>query len=277
MSLVEQSPAYSMVRQFRPIGYVSNLSDLFAKLSVDTLNTVQREGTHVSSMIFGNAIGLVETRRGKLDGKADVLEKLGSALQPGDVLLEKTPFRLSDALIPGHWGHAAIWIGKEEDIRRLGIWDHPVVRPYQQRISAGGGVVEALRSGVTMNTLQHFMNIDDLAVLRHEALSDEKRAEVVLHALRQVGKAYDFNFDVESTDRVVCSSLVYHAYGEVRWPSSRHVGRSTFSPDNVAAMATGGGPFAVKALYHDGKEIETEPQRALIALLANSKAVIEMP
>ena len=42
-------------------------------------------------------------------------------------------------------------------------------------------------------------------------------------------------------------------------------------------MATGGGPFAVKALYHDGKEIETEPQRALIALLANSKAVIEMP
>ena len=277
VSLVEQSPAYSMVRQFRPIGYVSNLSDLFAKLSVDTLNTVQREGTHVSSMIFGNAIGLVETRRGKLDGKADVLEKLGSALQPGDVLLEKTPFRLSDALIPGHWGHAAIWIGKEEEIRRLGIWDHPVVRPYQQRISAGRGVVEALRSGVTMNTLQHFMNIDDLAVLRHEALSDEKRAEVVLHALRQVGKAYDFNFDVESTDRVVCSSLVYHAYGDVRWPSSRHVGRSTFSPDNVAAMATGGGPFAVKALYHDGKEIETEPQRALIALLANSKAVIEMP
>ncbi len=277
VSLVEQSPAYSMVRQFRPIGYVSNLSDLFTKLSLDTLSTLQREGTHVSSMVFGNAIGLVETRRGKLDGNAEVLEKLGLMLQPGDVLLEKTPFRLSDALIPGHWGHAAIWIGKEGDLRRLGIWGHPVVYPYQQRIAAGRGVVEALRSGVTMNTLPHFMNIDDLAVLRHQALSDEKRAEVVLHALRQVGKAYDFNFDVESTDRVVCSSLVYHAYGDVRWPSAKHMGRTTFSPDNVAVMATGDGPFAVKALYHNGKEIRVEPQRVLTALLANSKAVLEAP
>ncbi len=277
VGLVEQSPAYAMVRRFRPIGYVSNLSDLFNKLSVDTLNTLQREGTHVTSMVVGNTIGLVETRRGKLDGNAPVLEKLSAALQAGDVLLEKTLFRLSDALIPGHWGHAAVWVGTEDELRRLGIWDHPVVRRYQQRIATGRGVVEALRSGVTMNTLSHFLNIDDLAVLRHEALSDAQRAEVILQALRQVGKAYDFNFDVQSTDRVVCSSLVYHAYGDVHWPSARAVGRTTFSPDNVAVMATGKGPFMVKALYHDGKEVQTEQQKMLVALLANSKLPGEAP
>ena len=276
-SLVEQSPAYSLVRKFRPIGYVSNLSDLFTKLSADTLNSLQRESTYVSSKVVGNAIGLVETRRGKLDGNTEVLGKLQATLRSGDVLLEKTPFRLSDALIPGHWGHAAIWIGGENDLRRLGIWDHPVVRSYQQRIASGRGVVEALRSGVTMNTLPHFMNVDDLAVLRHEGLSDVQRVEVILQALRQVGKAYDFNFDVESTDRVVCSSLVYHAYGDVRWPSARHAGRTTFSPDNVAAMATGNGPFSIKALYHDGKEVQDDPQKTLVALLANGKVPAAAP
>ena len=128
-----------------------------------------------------------------------------------------------------------------------------------------------------MNTLSHFLNIDDLAVLRHEALSDAQRAEVILQALRQVGKAYDFNFDVQSTDRVVCSSLVYHAYGDVHWPSARAVGRTTFSPDNVAVMATGKGPFMVKALYHDGKEVQTEQQKMLVVFLANSKLPGEAP
>ena len=33
--------------------------------------------------------------------------------QAGDILLEKTPFRLTDKLIPGYWGHAAVWIGGE--------------------------------------------------------------------------------------------------------------------------------------------------------------------
>jgi hypothetical protein len=128
-----------------------------------------------------------------------------------------------------------------------------------------------------MNPLPHFLNIDDLAVLRHESLSDAQRIDVILQALRQVGKAYDFNFDVESTDRVVCSSLVYHAYGDVRWPTARSAGRTTISPDNVAMMATGKGPFAVKVLYHDGVEIQTEQQKTLVALLANSKLPAQQP
>ncbi|HOI53042.1 MAG TPA: YiiX/YebB-like N1pC/P60 family cysteine hydrolase, partial [Azonexus sp.] len=212
------------------------------------------EGVNLSSLLFGNAAGLVETRRGKLDGQAPVLEKLAGTVQAGDVLLEKTPFRLTDTFIPGHYGHVAVWVGSEAELRRLGIWEHPVVRPYQANIRAGRGVVEALRSGVKMNTLRHFLNIDDLAVLRPRQMADTVRAEAVLQTLRQVGKAYDFNFDVESTDRIVCSELVYHAYGDVRWPTKRQLGRVTISPDNVAAEATGNGAFAIELLYHDGRE-----------------------
>jgi len=152
-------------------------------------------------------------------------------------------------------------------LRALGIWEHPVVRKYHDRIAAGNGVVEALRGGVTMNPLDHFLNIDDLAVLRGTTMSEEERAHVVVQSLRQVGKGYDFNFDVESTDRIVCSELVYHAYSQQTWPTDKHLGRATISPDNVAVRSLPGDFLSVVMLYHDGKEIAEQPDAFMARLL----------
>lgn len=267
LALIEQSPSVNMVRRIHPVGYAGKLIAFFTTFSVDGLNRLKDEGVNLTSMFFGNAVGLVETRRGKLDDRPEVAADIHARLRAGDVLLEKTPFRLTDSFIPGHWGHAALWVGSEAELRELGIWNHPVVLPHQAKISAGRGVVEALRSGVKMNTLAHFLNVDDMAALRHASISDERRAEVIIQTLRQVGKAYDFNFDVESTDRIVCSELLYHAYGDIRWPTERRLGRATISPDNVAVEATGEGPFTVVALYHDGEAVIDDPRAMLTKLV----------
>lgn len=267
LALLEQSPSVHMVRQPRPVGYVGNLLSFFTVLSLDSLNRLKDEGVNLSSMLFGNAVGLVETRQGKLHGRPEVTTAIQGQLRAGDILLEKTPFRLTDSFIPGHWGHVAVWVGSENELRALGIWEHPVVRPYQEDIRAGRGVVEALRAGVKMNPLAHFLNVDDMAALRHASISDARRAEVIVQTLRQVGKAYDFNFDVESTDRIVCSELVYHAYGDISWPTARHLGRATISPDNVAVEATGNGPFQVVTLYHDGDAITDDLRGRMTALV----------
>lgn len=269
--LIEQSPALNMVRKVAPMRELTGQVDFIGTLTIDTLFGLKNESTNLSSLLFGNAIGLVETRRGKLYHRQDVAARVAAGLQAGDILLEKTPFRLTDTFIPGHWGHAAMWVGSEADLRALGIWDHPVTRPHQEAIRAGQGIVEALRSGVEMNTVEHFLNIDDLGVLRHETLSREKRAEAILQALRQVGKPYDYNFDADTTHRIFCSKLVYLAYGDLQWPTSRMLGRATVSPDNIAARAIGDGPLSVSLLYHDGNEI-TESRREFMAQLLKGQA-----
>jgi hypothetical protein len=71
-----------------------------------------------------------------------------------------------------------------------------------------------------------------------------------------VGKAYDFNFDVETTDKIVCSELVYLVYPEPDWPTDRIMGRYTISPDHVARKSFKGGPLRLILLYHDGKGIQ---------------------
>ncbi|WP_374758519.1 YiiX/YebB-like N1pC/P60 family cysteine hydrolase [uncultured Deefgea sp.] len=64
----------------------------------------------------------------------------------------------------------------------------------------------------------------------------DKQHTTILTALAQVGKEYDFNFDVVMRQRIVCSELVYVVFPELPWPISKALGRDTISPDNVAQL-----------------------------------------
>ncbi|GHU29921.1 hypothetical protein AGMMS50256_15790 [Betaproteobacteria bacterium] len=270
---IAQSPAFHLVRQHRnPLRIMRDLVRFIGTLTTDSVAHLGEESFNFSSQLFGNTMGLVETRRGKLDQRPDVRADLEQALRAGDILLEKTPFRLTDNFIPGHWGHAAVWVGSKTELQALGIWDHPLVKARQAEIEAGKGVVEALRSGVKMNTPAHFLNVDDVAVLRldrPEALDRKARVEIILQTLRQVDKPYDFNFDVESSGRMFCSKLVYHSYARVNWPTSRMLGRFTISPDDIAQRSLADGPLSVALLYHDGRKID-ENAPAVMASLINT-------
>jgi hypothetical protein len=272
--LIAQSPSYSMVKKWSPYYVVGRKIGFLSGITTDTVTGMEREGVSLFSMVFGNAVGLVETRKGKLYGKKSVLSDVRQSLKAGDILLEKTPFRLTDKLIPGYWGHAAVWIGTEEELKELGIWSNPVVSRFRDEISSGRLVAEALRSGVELNTLPHFLNIDSIGVLRKADLSREARAAAIIAALRQIGKPYDFNFDVESKERVYCSKLVYLTYSGIDWPTKKSLGRTTFTPDDVAVKAVRDGDLQVVAFYHDGRRVITAPEERMAELMrvvANSK------
>ncbi|MDD2336045.1 MAG: YiiX/YebB-like N1pC/P60 family cysteine hydrolase [Geobacteraceae bacterium] len=266
-TLILQSPSYTMVSAWSPIHIVSRHIGFLGAVTTDLLAGLDRQGVNLFSMVFGNAVGLVETRKGKLYGRSDVRGKLQRTLTAGDILLEKTPFRLTDKLIPGYWGHAAVWVGTENELKELGIWDDPIVARHHDQIRERQLVVEALRSGVEMNSLEHFLNIDSIGILRKPGLSRESRARTIIQALRQVGKRYDFNFDVESKERVYCSKLVYLSYSGIDWPTKKSLGRTTFTPDDVAAKAAPGGDLQLVTFYHDGKLVKDQPLEQMVQLM----------
>ncbi|MCA1979219.1 MAG: hypothetical protein LDL19_08275 [Thiobacillus sp.] len=265
--LITQSPSYNMTRHFSPLAALGRKLGFYVPFTAETLLRLKDEGVNLTSMIFGNTVGLVESRRGKLYDRPDVRDGLANDLRAGDILVERTPFRLTDSFIPGRWGHAALWVGTESELRALGLWDDPVVRPYQAAIRAGQSVVEALRSGVQLNSLAHFLNVDDVAVLRPAGQTPAQQAASLRQALRQVGKRYDFNFDVETRDRLSCAELVYHAYGQIDWPTRRQLGRAVITPDDIAARALGEEALAVVALYNDGERVPGDLRIALERLM----------
>ena len=234
---------------------------------LDRLEQLADDALGTLSEAFGNGIGLVETRKGKLWEQEDVRRKVLDTLQPLDLLLEKTPFRLTDYFIPGHFGHVAIWMGTEAALEALGVWKQPGMqgdpfRGYRQDVAEGRSVLEALRSGVELNTLRQFLNVDDLAVLRPKTLAPDQAVPSLLRGFQQVGKEYDFNFDVETTATIVCSELPYHVYPGIDWHTEAQLGRFTISPDDVALQAVGEeAALELILFYHDGQQVE--PDEAL--------------
>ena len=257
--LINQSFSYNMTRKFSPLFIVGKKIKFMRAISKDSLKILKKDGINLFSKLFGNSVGKVATRKGKLFNRKDVFWQLTNQLCAGDILLEKTPFRLTDKFIPGHWGHAAIWIGTEKELEKLGIWNHPIIIPYHEKIKNGHGVIEALRSGVQLNSLQHFLDIDDVAIVRCPKLNSTNLAERIILSFRQIGKDYDFNFDVETTDKIVCSELIYTVYVDIDWPTEEALGRHTISPDHVAERTLSKGPLKLVTFYHDGKIVTNSP------------------
>ena len=263
MLIVDTSVMMKKIEDSSSIGDFTNKVSLLGNGSVDSFWGVTNFISGKTSKVFGNTVGLVEMRKGKLYNRKELTKEIQSQLKPMDILLEKTPFRLTDKLIPGYFGHVAIWLGTEEELKNADMWEHELIKPHHKEIREGKCVLEALRSGVVLSSLEHFMNIDDLAVLRsskpifHETLT--KRA------FRQVGKEYDFNFDVETLDTIVCSELVYQVFADMKWPTESVMGRSTISPDNVAQKVTK--EFTTPLLYIDGREVTSNRDAKIIELI----------
>ena len=263
MQLIESSPSYNYVKKIRVGEIAGNKFQAFERIAIDNTAEGAATGMDLLSGLFGNSVGLYESRKGKLYGDEEALETIRAQLQPLDILLEKTPFRLTDKLIPGHFGHVAIWTGSQAELVDAGVWDELIVNQYADSINGEHQIIEALRSGVQLSTLEEFLNVDDLVILRpifNELTEKRDAQEALLMAFRQVGKKYDFNFDVNTTDKIVCSELAYISFPAFDWPTDEVLGRHSISPDNVAQMAWNNVPLSLVMFYHDGELVPADEQ-----------------
>jgi hypothetical protein len=195
--------------------------------------------TQQLSGAIGNFAGMFRFRKGYLYKNDTLIKNIQNHLQPMDILSEKTGFALTDKMIPGHFGHIAIWLGTQKQLEKNKLWNHPVIRPFQNRIKLGYCILETDRGGTHLKTLKKFMNVDELAITRindFDNLPLNEKVSIYKNALAQLGKKYDFNFDVETSDKLVCSELLYQVFGSVHWPTDRMLKRATISPDNVMSL-----------------------------------------
>ncbi len=168
------------------------------------------------------------------------IEAFEPRLQPGDILLERRNWYLSNPFLPGFWPHAALYVGRLEDLKRLGIADHPAVQKHLAdylRAAPDGRaktVIEAVSEGVLLNSLTHSMQADYVAVLRPR-VGQRQVATAIVRAFANLGKPYDFNFDFEDTAKLVCSQVVYLSYADVLgFPLQRVLGRKTMPSNEIA-------------------------------------------
>lgn len=151
------------------------------------------------------------------------IRQLLAKLQPGDVLLTRREWYLSNIGLPGFWPHAALYIGTAEERRRFFAGPDLEVRLQARNPAAyarsllpqeHGHVVralEAMSEGVSFTTLEHCADADSLVALR-PLLPKPEKAVALLRAFHYAGRPYDFNFDFATDAELVCTELVFKAY-----------------------------------------------------------------
>jgi 1-acyl-sn-glycerol-3-phosphate acyltransferase len=179
-------------------------------------------------------------RAGQLMIAVTQLEEFRQKLQPGDILVERQNWFLSRAFMPGYWAHAALYVGGTNDLVRLGLDRDPRVmarwREYAARNSEGHEhlILEAVPQGVRMTTLEHCIGVADAAAVLRPRLDEARIKEAIARAFGHLGKEYDFDFDFFTSDRLVCTELVYRCYdGALQFPLVDVMGRKTLPPTEL--------------------------------------------
>ncbi len=170
------------------------------------------------------------------------LKEVAPLMRPGDLILERRNWFLSNAFLPGFWPHGALYVGTPEDLKRLGIADHPEVRARWTEYSAPGErgraktILESISEGVVFNTLEHSLHADYVAVLRPQ-LTDAQIGQAIVRAFSHQGKPYDFEFDFFTSDKLVCTELLYRSYeGLLSFDLVRVMGRDTLPAIEIVKM-----------------------------------------
>ncbi|MCU0293126.1 MAG: hypothetical protein MUF10_14225 [Thermoanaerobaculaceae bacterium] len=158
------------------------------------------------------------------------VKALGERLQPGDILLERREWYLSNVGLPGYWPHAALYVGTPGERERFFATDEVKAWVRGQGVASGGfGELLALREPGA-ERLEHSAAADAVAVVRPR-LPRAAVAAAILRAFHFAGRPYDFNFDFTTDQAIVCTELVAKAFDPqaappgLRFPVLKVLGR----------------------------------------------------
>lgn len=190
---------------------------------------------------IGMAISAVQWRHGRLNSGSGALDYLRARMRPLDVFLFSNKHRLSGHTGAGLFGHSAVYLGSERDLKALGLWNHPAIVPHHQAIREGRSVIESAQAhGTALAPVAHLADTDRVVLLRPQLAKERKEAAIArLFAL--VGTRFDHHYRLDESGRVFCTELIELGIPELRLPRRETYGREVILPDDVALRAISGG------------------------------------
>jgi hypothetical protein len=156
-------------------------------------------------------------------------------LKPGDVIILRKHAYLSNAFLPGFWSHAILYTGNAEQLINQGF---SLPNLNQKLIHSNEPLhtpclVEAISEGVVFSSPMDALQADCLTVLRPN-LNQDKINQAIRRALYMLGAEYDFDFDMESADKLFCTELIYRIYGShINFKTTQYMGHRRISAGSI--------------------------------------------
>jgi hypothetical protein len=167
--------------------------------------------------------------------KPEQREEMDKYLEPGDIMLSRKNWYLSNVGLPGFWPHAILYIGSPEKFESF--FDDAEIRKWLfeltgKQVSFGQylaekypsrwlryrldkddephRVIEAIKYGIVLNSLKGCFG--DYMVALRPRLNKKAKAQAILEAFSHLDKPYDYHFDFATDHALVCTEVVWRCY-----------------------------------------------------------------
>jgi len=161
----------------------------------------------------------------------DIIKQIRPMLKAGDVFVTRHDDAMSNLFLPGFWPHSALWLGAKD-----------------------ADVLEAKKDGVLLRDLDETLHVDAFLVLRPK-LDEDVIQDALARGRTHTGKLYDFVFDFRTSDRLVCTEVVYRTYhgiADIEFDLIVQAGRHCLSAEALINQSLKKDMFEVVALYGIG-------------------------
>ena len=167
-------------------------------------------------------------------------------LEPGDIMISRTNWFLSNAFLPGFWPHSFIYLGNAHKLKQLDelqeVKEHyaskcfslnlqcdsftsflstykytaNAFKQYLRKAKDGHEkvLIEATSDGVHFSSIRHTFLNDFLAAMRPKT-SPLKKAKAIEKSMNFYGLPYDFDFDFDTHSSLVCSEVVAKSFSNI--------------------------------------------------------------
>lgn len=268
-----------LVRNHRDIVF-NNIIDFFGKNAFDFWFPFQK---WIAISITGVDYS---SRKEKYVSNEDI-NIIKEELLPGDILLKRNNYQLTNIGLPGFWTHSGIYIGCLEELDKyfkdiqlgdcLCVSEYvKVIYPkvYDSLLLKGENnseyIIEVIADGVVINPLNAIAKVDYFSALRPK-LPKEDKLKALFTAFEYLGKAYDYNFDIMTDNSLFCSELIYKSYlcssnkKGIKFNLEPKAGRLLLSPNSFIKkfdleFNSGNEEFDF-VLFYDGSESERKAIR----------------
>lgn len=277
-----KAPCDPKAPDFKMEGCIADLIDKTLEAAVSTEALYDRRATKlivnavsshaaatiagaVSPMITEIALWMGDTRI-RQAGKSLItraqIDEMQKLMLPGDLVVERRNWYLSNLGLPGFWPHAELYVGTAAEMTAMFDGDAAVKKAYPKGFAAHLAekypaawtqfqalahdgephrILEAISEGVTFSSLPEATLADYVGVVRPR-LTKVERAKAIAQAFSHIGKQYDFDFDFATLSILVCSEVVYKAYQlpaadgkSLQFDLIDVMGRQTLPPSDMVA------------------------------------------
>lgn len=190
---------------------------------------------------IGLAIAQVQWRKGRLYRHDDALAVVASRLRPLDILLFSSKGRLSGHTGSGLFGHSAVYLGTESELKALGLWNDPTIVPHHAAIRDGRVIVESGQGhGVDLSPVHRVIETDRVVLIRPRDRGTQWRRRAIRSGFAQVGLPFDHHYRLDENRTIFCTELVEAILPEADFPRRAAYGREIILPDDIALAAVAG-------------------------------------